>query len=137
MAQFVFSADGHIKEPTDLFLSNIPPSMHKYTLRSEKSGEYVLILAGDKVLFRNRLKPANADIANFGRPNQKGAVDLDARLEDMRSEGIDAEILFPTSGMMTCREYRAISGWVSSTPANRPASRSGRVMGRVSSKVMR
>jgi predicted TIM-barrel fold metal-dependent hydrolase len=101
MKRFVFSADGHIKEPADLFLSNIPPSMHKLTLRSEKSGEYMLVLAGEKILFRNRLKPLTAEIANFGRPNQKGAVDLDARLEDMRSEGIDAEILFPTSGMMT------------------------------------
>jgi predicted TIM-barrel fold metal-dependent hydrolase len=101
MARFVFSADGHIKEPNDLFLANIPASMHEHTLRSEKSGEHVLLLAGDKVLFRTRLKPATAEIGNFGRPNLKGNVDLDARLEDMKTEGVDAEILFPTTGMMT------------------------------------
>jgi predicted TIM-barrel fold metal-dependent hydrolase len=101
MARFVFSADGHIREPGDLFLSNIPPSMHKHTLRSEKTDGYSLLLCGDKVLFRNRLQPKNPDQANFGRPNQKGAVDLGARFEDMKSEGVDAEILFPTTGMMT------------------------------------
>ena len=75
--------------------------MHKYTLRTETEGQLRLVKAGDKILFRFPMVPKNDDIANFGRPNQKGASDIEARLVDMKKDGIDAEIIFPTNGMMT------------------------------------
>jgi predicted TIM-barrel fold metal-dependent hydrolase len=62
-----------------------------------------VLLAGDHVLRRIRLggPPPSAEFANFSRPNQKGGSDVAARLEDLRSEGIDAEIAFPTAGLMS------------------------------------
>lgn len=97
MKRFVFSADGHIREPQDLFTRNLPPSMHRLTLRAERQDDHILSLAGEKVLARLRVAPQQ----DISRGYVRGGEDLDARLQDMRSEGIDAEILFPSLGMMS------------------------------------
>jgi predicted TIM-barrel fold metal-dependent hydrolase len=103
MSNFIFSADGHIREPKDLFTGGLPPSLKQHGMRSEMQGEHMVTLAGDHVLSRTRLnRPLpSEEIANFSRPNQKGASDLTARMEDMQREGIDAEIVFPSTGLMT------------------------------------
>jgi predicted TIM-barrel fold metal-dependent hydrolase len=102
MSRFVFSADGHVKEPQDLFTQNLPASLREHSIYIKKEGDFLLTCAGDNVLFRFAInRPPRKDGFDFGRPNQKGGVDLDARLEDMAMEGIDAEIVFPTLGMMT------------------------------------
>src|SRR5579872_6505034 len=49
---FVFSADGHLVEPSDLFSAGLPPSLRDHGLRAEKRGDFVYSLAGDKVLSR-------------------------------------------------------------------------------------
>lgn len=100
MERFVFSADGHVREPADLYTAGMPPSLQKYGLRTERQDDYMITLAGSTVIHKLRLnKPKPDEIANFSRPNQKGAVDVDARLADMASEGIDAEIAFPSAGL--------------------------------------
>jgi predicted TIM-barrel fold metal-dependent hydrolase len=100
---FVFSADGHIVEPTNLFTEGLPHSMRQYGLRVERRGDDMLTLAGDKVILRTRLNrlPPSAEIANFGGVNRRGVRELPGRLLDMQSEGIDAEIVFPTMGLST------------------------------------
>ena len=61
--------------------------------------------AGEKLVHKFPLRRETTtdenDPANNGRPNAKGAVDLDARMADMDSEGIDAEIVFPTTGLLS------------------------------------
>jgi len=118
---FVFSADGHVVEPKDLFDKGLPESLKKHGIRSERQGEHVAVLAGDKVLHRLRImqkKPeaqgtvreggehhsvklaANEEVAALGA-SPRGHIDLAARVEDMKADGIDAEIIFPTTGMWT------------------------------------
>jgi len=101
MSRLIFSADGHVREPHDLFTAGMPEALRQYGIRTERQGESAVVLAGDKVLYRIRLKPPTPEIGDFGRPNQKGLYDLSARLEDMKLDGVDAEILFPSAGLST------------------------------------
>jgi predicted TIM-barrel fold metal-dependent hydrolase len=100
MMKFVFSADGHVREPHDLYTAGMPPSLQRYGIRTERQDDFMVTLAGSTEINRIRLsKPRSDEIANFSRPNQKGATDVEARLEDMQREGIDAEIAFPSAGL--------------------------------------
>ena len=101
MKPFIFSADGHVREPADLYSEGLPPSLRQYGIRSEKQGDFLVTKAGSTVIHRLQLnKPRPDEIANFARPNQKGVSDIPARLEDMALEGIDGEIVFPSSGLV-------------------------------------
>jgi predicted TIM-barrel fold metal-dependent hydrolase len=100
---FVFSADGHFVEPSDLFSEGLPPSLRPFGLRSEMQDEFILSLAGDKLLNRTpihrgppRLGP---DGEVFGRPDRRGNREIEFRLKDMALDGIDAEIGFPSLGL--------------------------------------
>jgi predicted TIM-barrel fold metal-dependent hydrolase len=103
MSHFVFSADGHIVEPRDLLADGLPPALKAYGVRSEKRDDYMVTLSGNTVINRVRLNrpPLPADGETFGRANRLGASNLEGRLVDMASEGIDAEIVFPSSGLWT------------------------------------
>ncbi len=104
MTRFVFSGDGHLREPKDLFTQNLPASMREFGIHTKKDDKYVMTFAGNKLVHRfplhREVTTDDNDKANLGRPNAKGAVDVDARIADMESEGIDAEIVFPTTGML-------------------------------------
>lgn len=100
MARFVFSADGHIVEPKTLFTDNLPASMHSYAIRTQREGEYIMTYAGQKLIQRYRVNPPK-EYEGFGRLHLKGTTDLAARLEDLNMDGVDAEILFPTTGLLT------------------------------------
>jgi len=98
MDRFIFSADGHIREPNDLFTGGLPASLQKYSIRAERRDEHLYTMAGEKVIHRLRLSAPSAD---FSRKSRLGASDLTGRRADMRDEGIDAEIVFPSLGMFT------------------------------------
>jgi predicted TIM-barrel fold metal-dependent hydrolase len=98
MERFVFSADGHIREPNDIFTGGLPPSMQKHSIRAERRGEHLFTFAGEKIIHRLRISAPTAD---FSRKSRLGASDLTGRLADMAEEGIDAEIVFPSLGMFT------------------------------------
>ena len=97
---FVFSADGHITEPSDLLTEGLPASLRKHGIRMEVRDGYRFMLAGEKVTSKAPInKPPmimGKDGAEFGRANRKGAREIPGRLEDMAMEGIDAEIVFPS-----------------------------------------
>ena len=100
---FVFSADGHLVEPSDLFSEGLPPSLRPYGLRAEMQGDMMVSLAGDKVLNTTpihrgapRLGP---DGEPFGRPDRRGNREVEWRLKDMALDGVDAEIVFPSLGL--------------------------------------
>lgn len=98
---FVFSADGHIVEPTDMYTEGLPPSLRAFGLRAEKEGDYIFTRAGERITSRipihKPLPTINGE--DFGRNNRKGAKDFESRLADLELEGIDAEIIFPTLGL--------------------------------------
>jgi predicted TIM-barrel fold metal-dependent hydrolase len=103
MSSFVFSADGHVAEPSGLFMEGLPASLRQYGMHAEVQDGYRLMMAGQKVLSKmnmNRPPPdPNAKDEPLGRPNRLGVRELPARLEDMKAEGIDAEIVFPSQGL--------------------------------------
>ena len=103
MTRFVFSADGHVVEPPTLFVQGLPESLRAHGIRVEKRDEHIVLLAGETPIQRTRINrpPPSAERANFSRGNLKGARDLEARLIDMKGEGIDAEICFPSMGLWT------------------------------------
>lgn len=102
---FVFSADGHFVEPSDLFTAGLPASLRPLGLRSEVRDEFIFSLAGDKVLNRtpvHRGAPRlGADGEPFGRPDRRGNREVEYRLKDMALDGVDAEIVFPSLGLTT------------------------------------
>lgn len=104
MQRFVFSGDGHLREPRDLFTEGLPASLRKFGIHTRRDDSHIMTYAGDKLVHRFPLRRETTtdenDPANNGRPNQKGATDLDARIADLELEGIDAEIVFPTTGML-------------------------------------
>src|SRR5262245_12721798 len=100
---FVFSADGHFVEPSDLFSEGLPVSLRRFGLRSEMQDEFILSLAGDKVLSKtpvHRGAPKlGPDGEPFGRPDRRGNREVEWRLKDMALDGVDAEIVFPSLGL--------------------------------------
>jgi predicted TIM-barrel fold metal-dependent hydrolase len=107
---FVFSADGHIVEPADLFTANMPKSLATWAIRGEIRGDYRVTVAGDKIIHRMRMRPgtdheatAMRQLAPGEKPPRKalGHNNIEGRLQDMKAEGIDAEIVFPSLGLWT------------------------------------
>jgi len=100
---FVFSADGHVVEPSDLFDTQVPVSLRPFGLRSQKKDGMLLSYAGDRVTMRRPLENApprlGPDGEPFGRPDRRGNRELDWRRMDMAIDGVDAEILFPSLGL--------------------------------------
>jgi predicted TIM-barrel fold metal-dependent hydrolase len=96
---FVFSADGHIVEPSDLLTEGLPPSLRAFGLRSEVRDGFRIMMAGDRVTGKTPVEaPARKgwDGEEFGRSNRRGAKEVAGRLEDMALDGVDAEIVFPS-----------------------------------------
>jgi predicted TIM-barrel fold metal-dependent hydrolase len=97
---FVFSADGHIVEPSDLLTEGLPPSLRGFGVRAEIRDGFMFRMAGDKVTSKSLLyKPRpvmGKDGEEFGRSNRRGAREVAGRLLDMELDGVDAEIVFPS-----------------------------------------
>jgi predicted TIM-barrel fold metal-dependent hydrolase len=100
---FVFSCDGHVVEPGDLFDKGLPPSLRRFGMRTEIADGMMTSFAGDNVTMRRPLDSGpprlGPDGEPFGRPNRAGNRDLEARKLDMELDGVDAEILFPSLGL--------------------------------------
>jgi predicted TIM-barrel fold metal-dependent hydrolase len=95
MKPFVFSADSHIREPNDLFTKNLPGSFRHAAVFYERTDEFILTKAGDRVLHRLKIG-GNTSAQQLAR---RGASNLELRLEDMAMDGVDAEIVFPQIGL--------------------------------------
>ena len=104
MKPFVFSGDGHLREPKELFSDGLPASMRPFGIHTRRTETHIMTYAGEKLVhrfpLRREITTDEDDPANNGRPNQAGASNVDARIADMDLEGIDAEIVFPTTGML-------------------------------------
>ena len=100
---FVFSADGHVVEPSDLFSQGMPADLREHGLRSEIKDGMLTSYAGANVTMRRPLDSGpprlGPDGEPFGRPDRRGNRELDWRRKDMEIDGVDAEILFPSLGL--------------------------------------
>ena len=100
---FVFSADGHIVEPSNLFTEGLPASLRGHGLRAEQRDGFMFMMAGEKITSKmaiNRPKPKiGPGGETFGRGDRRGGREIPGRLLDMADEGIDAEIIFPSLGL--------------------------------------
>lgn len=98
MGHFIFSADSHIREPHDLFTAGLPAELRHGALQAERKDGYLMTKAGDRILHRLRL--STDEKADIGRSQRLGSHDLALRVRDMEEDGIDAEICFPSLGLM-------------------------------------
>lgn len=113
---FVFSSDSHLVEPKEIFDDGLPASLKPFGIRSERQGDHICTLAGDKVLHRTRIIKREAPPPAAGDDNEtrglalaagedvvrlhapaRGHNNIALRLEDMKLDGIDAEISFPST----------------------------------------
>jgi hypothetical protein len=128
---FVFSCDAHIAEPPDLFVKAMPKHLQQFVIRSASDGDLRITKIGEQVILKiqtnfhqhktgegdaafNAQTGTNADRSctdakeNFVSDcavdtKRRGARDLDLRLADMDRDGVDAELVFPSLGLMLPR----------------------------------
>ena len=101
----VFSADSHIIEPPDLFVSGLPSGLRPRAIQMALRDGYIMTVSGDRVIHRLRAnKPLAAKTASGHGATatpRMGSRDLTGRLEDMAKDGVDAEVVFPSLALWT------------------------------------
>jgi predicted TIM-barrel fold metal-dependent hydrolase len=106
--QPLISADNHVFEPVTLWQDNLPPAMRDRGPRLEQAGEwFVLRVEGMPDRKLTRVEPPAPNRAETVGEKQKrravlskgGGADPDERLRDMHSDGVVAEIIYPTFGL--------------------------------------
>lgn len=106
MRPFVFSCDAHIVEPNDLFTANMSDACKQWAPNAVIDDKNMrLNRLGETVLFK---LPANFHAHKVGEANdldirRKGARDLKLRFADMERDGVDAELVFPSLGLLAPR----------------------------------
>jgi len=116
---FVFSCDAHIAEPADLFLDAMPDHLKQYAISMTVEGNLRHTKIGDQVVLKIPLDfhghktgyddhdPAAASVNRERRGDidskRRGARDLELRQADMERDGVDAELVFPSLGLMLPR----------------------------------
>lgn len=122
MRPFIFSCDAHIAEPADLFLSRMPEDLKKFAIHSEAQGDIRVTKIGDQVALKIQTNfhghktgyddhdPAMSSegakrfaVDEDADTKRRGARDLELRLADMDRDGVDAELVFPSLGLMLPR----------------------------------
>jgi predicted TIM-barrel fold metal-dependent hydrolase len=111
MAKPIISADSHITEPPDTYTARIERRFKDrapHVVRDPKRGDLFVIEGIDKPIPMGLIaaagKPAEA-LAKFGahfEDMHRGGWDPEARLADQERDGVAAEVLYPTVGMMIC-----------------------------------
>jgi predicted TIM-barrel fold metal-dependent hydrolase len=94
MDRFVFSMDSHVVEPRPLWQERLPAHLRDRALRAERRDGYIVMTADGRDLHRMQVGDGNSDNPRIGGTNPQ------LRFQDMRRDGIDAELLFPNLGMM-------------------------------------
>jgi predicted TIM-barrel fold metal-dependent hydrolase len=135
----IISADSHITEPPDTytaridkrFLDRAPRLVH-----DAKRGDLFVIDGIDKPIPMGLVaaagKPAE-DLTMFGARFEdlhRGGWDPDARLADQARDGVSAEVIYPTVGMMLCNHpdfdykqacFDAYNRWIAAYCGAHPA----------------
>lgn len=106
---FIFSCDSHVVEPLDLYTANVPAHLHDHVLSNTVVDGYLCSKIGDEIVYRI---PANIFDHKVGEGTMlgegslmkpQGSRDLRKRIADMERDGVDAELVYPTTGLMAAR----------------------------------
>lgn len=122
---FLFSCDAHIAEPPDLFTSRLPADLQQWAIHGSADEKYRIVLIGDQEALKVKLnfhshktgqgddgpqedRSCTDDKENFISDcavdtKRRGARDLELRAADMDRDGVDAELVFPSLGLMLPR----------------------------------
>lgn len=125
MYPFIFSCDAHIAEPPDLFTSKLPEHLQKWAIHGVADEKYRITFIGDQEVLKVKLdyhthKTGQSDeqfmtdrSCTDTRDNfvsdcavdtkRRGARDLTMRAADMDRDGVDAELVFPSLGLLLPR----------------------------------
>lgn len=130
---FVFSCDAHVAEPPDLFIKAMPDHLKQFVIHSQADGDIRITRIGEQVILKINTNfhqhKTGAGDAEFNAQTsrgpaadractdaadnfvsdcavdtkRRGARDLELRLADMDRDGVDAELVFPSLGLMLPR----------------------------------
>lgn len=101
MRPFIFSCDSHIVEPSDLFTSAMTGDMHQWAPNASVEDGVRITRLGDRVLLKLQADFFDHKVGKDGDDvGRIGARDVRKRLVDMERDGVDAESLFPSLGLM-------------------------------------
>jgi len=131
----LISADNHVFEPVTLWQERLPEGLQERGPRLEQQGDYwCLVVEGIPARKLSRVS-GNGDHDDAGGDGDggptrgDGSADLEARLADMKSDGVVAEVIYPTFGLfidlvpdpelqMACA--RVYNDWLAETFLTRP-----------------
>src|SRR5712692_6840456 len=138
MAKPIISADSHITEPPDTYTARIDRRFKDrapHIVRDPKRGDLFVIEGLAKPIPMGLVaaagKPAES-LTVFGARFEdlhRGGWDPNARLADQDRDGVAAEILYPTVGMMLCNHpdfdfkhacFEAYNGWIGEYASTHP-----------------
>ncbi len=107
----IISADSHITEPPNCYRDYVEPAWRDRAPHMERRGEDgdVFVIDGMKQAVMLGLvaaagKPAEQITLKGGRWEElhRGGWDPDARMQDQVRDGVAAEVIYPTVGMLLC-----------------------------------
>lgn len=113
MLKPVLSADSHVTEPPDVYLSRIDRRFKDrapHMVRDSRRGDVYVIDGINRPISVTLLSAAGVDPTEISRIEtqntgwlQRGGWDPEARIADQERDGIAAEILYPSVGMLLCK----------------------------------
>jgi predicted TIM-barrel fold metal-dependent hydrolase len=92
------SSDAHVDEPHDLWYERLDESLRDRAprrIQSDEAGGWTLVVDGTKVGWLN----LSAEEAREEEDARIAAATFDVRLDMMRTDGINGEIIYPTIGL--------------------------------------
>jgi predicted TIM-barrel fold metal-dependent hydrolase len=111
MQKPIISADSHITEPPNTYIDYIDPKFRDrapHMVRDDRKGDLFVIEGLSRPIPMGLVaaagKPAN-ELTAFGvkfEDLHRGGWDPEARMADQDRDGVSAEVLYPTVGMMLC-----------------------------------
>ena len=110
----IFSCDAHIAEPSDLFAERMPQHLADHAITLTTEGSRRIYKVGDRVIMRflpdfPAHKTGKTDEEFYAQSSsmvdtkRRGFRDLALRAQDMDRDGVDAELCFPTVGLLIAR----------------------------------
>lgn len=139
MLKPVLSADSHVTEPPDTYLRRIDrryKDRAPHIVRDDRRGDVYVIDGINRPVSVTLLSAAGIEPASISKIEarntgwlQRGGWDPDARIADQDRDGVAAEILHPSVGMLLCKhldyDYRkacmdAYNGWLAEYCAAHP-----------------
>jgi predicted TIM-barrel fold metal-dependent hydrolase len=104
--QSIISSDSHVLEPHDLWQNYSPKEFHDRVPRLVRGPEFDRMegegFESDLMAMRPEIRgESEEDIRKHGRWEEvfQGGYDPHQRVKDLETDGVDAEVLFPTTGM--------------------------------------